>query len=245
MENLEKAYSIAEQALADSKGQSVAELASMRAARQWVAILFEQMNQLPAARKSAEQYMDLADRLVAVDNSPANLDSQSGARARLFRLMELTGATDAEFQQRSGSSARLTQERKQRFLAYGWQLAITDSPLDPRKGVPAGQRAVDGYRALVREGGPASQKIDLAVALHALATQHQMLARFAASPAEQVTHMENARRAIQESVDLLETVRTAGKLPEANRAAWSSMKTLLASMESKLAAARAATTAKR
>jgi hypothetical protein len=240
LENLDKTYAIAERAVADSKGQSVSELANMRSARQDQAVVLEQLDQLGAAIKFQKESTEIADRIAAIQNSAANRNNQDASRARLFRLLELTGASEAEFQQHSGSSAPLTRERKQALLAEGWRLAVTAYPRDPRKGLPAAQRAVDGYRALLREGGPAQQRIDLARALNALATQYRLLSRLAPA-AEQVSHLENALRASQEDFTLLDTLRTAGTLPETNQGDWSSAKIHLSAAESHLAAARGAT----
>jgi hypothetical protein len=231
---------ISERAIAESKGQSVAEWDNMRQVRRSEAFVREQLGQLAEARKAQEQGLEVTDRIAAAQNSPANRDNQHGMRARLARLMELTGVSDADFQRLASPSAPLTPERKLAFLAEGWRQIVLLYPQDPRKLVAAAQRSVDLFRGLVREGATAQQRIDLALALNALASQYRLLARFSPQ-SEQASHLESARRASRESVDLLEALRTAGALPDVNQLDWSAAKILLSSLESNLAAARGAT----
>jgi serine/threonine protein kinase len=246
LETLKASFSISERALAESKGQSVAELNNMQAVRQLLAMVFEQHGQIEAARQSAEESAGFADRLAAVQNTAANREIQRSARGRLFRLLELAGAPGAEFQKRSGSAAPLTAEQKTAFIAEGWRLAVVDMgnyPYDPGKRVPAAQRAVDGYRSLLRDGGTVPQRIDLALALYQLAFAHQAVALWSNSTAERVAGLESSVRFAREELTLLEALRAAGTLPEVNRANWSTVKILLPWVESKLAAERATTTA--
>jgi serine/threonine protein kinase len=247
LETAKKSYELSERALAESKGQPASELADMQDLRQLIALVSEQRGQLDAARKPAEEALDLAGRLAASQNTTPNRNRERDSRARLFLLLEVTGAAETELQRLAGPPAPLTAERKQALLAEGWRLAAADMGAyfyDAGKRVPAAERAVAGYRALLREGGPmqqpVQQRIDLALALGQLGRAHQAFARHAASPAESASHLENARLAFQEELDLLEPLRAAGTLPEANRVDWGLTKTNLASMHSKLAAARGA-----
>ena len=155
--------------------------------------------------------------------------------------MELTGSSDAEFQRFSGNSAALTPQSKQTLIAEGWLQYVTIVWQYPDRTVPAARRAVDGFRAVLRDGGPAQQRIDLARALCSLSYESRSMAHFV-PPAEQVTYLEKARLASQEALGILEPLRAAGKLPEVNQDDWAVAKIGLASSESKLAAARGAAT---
>ena len=241
LENYGRSYAISERTFAESKGQSLADLENMRSLRVGAAFTMELLGQLDAARKSAREALQIADRIVAAQNSAPNHDLQNITRALLFRLMELTGSSDAEFQRFSGNSAALTPQSKQTLIAEGWLQYVTIVWQYPDRTVPAARRAVDGFRAVLRDGGPAQQRIDLARALCSLSYESRSMAHFV-PPAEQVTYLEKARLASQEALGILEPLRAAGKLPEVNQDDWAVAKIGLASSESKLAAARGAAT---
>src|SRR5262249_47872211 len=151
-------------------------------------------------------------------NSTANRDGQRGARARLFRLLELRGAPENDYQLHSSAPTPLSKEQKDALVAEGWRLAVGDMGAPYAFGletrIPSAERAVAGYRALVRDGGPAQQRIDLALALQSLAWAHQSVARHAKSPTDLARLLEGARLSAQESLDILEALRGQGKLPE-------------------------------
>jgi tetratricopeptide (TPR) repeat protein len=237
-ESLRASYATSDRALHELQQESPSELANMQAVRSLEAFVAEQDNRGDDALRAAVDAVHLADRLFAARNSFADRNLTRSTRARVFRLLEMRGAADREFQAHSGSSAPLSGVVKAQLIAEGWKQAVEQMfnyPCDPARRVLVAERAVIAYRALPNQEGTARYRTDLAVVLRELSFARELAARGKQRPAEQAVEYEKVRAEAQESLDILQDLRDAGKLITPDLPAWVASKIRLAAVQSRLA----------